>query len=133
MDGVTDVGLVVLQTSMSRSSRIRLSWSRTCRHARTAKLMEHVAVIRSMTSPLGEHNFGAHYLLTGYKPTPVLEYPSHGAVLAHVREQSGVLPPHVAVPSFRVGGGRMTGGGYLLNVPAIDLAENLGITITEPP
>lgn len=81
---------------------------------RTATMLDKVAIIRSMTSPLGEHNFGAHYLMTGYKPTPVLEYPTFGSVVAHTRPASNVLPPHIAVPEFRVGGGRMTGGGYLL-------------------
>jgi hypothetical protein len=80
---------------------------------RTAVMLDKLAIIRSMTSPLGEHNFGTHYLMTGYKPTPVLEYPTYGAVLAHVRSQSGILPPHIAVPDFRVGGGKLTGGGYL--------------------
>ena len=80
---------------------------------RTAAMLDKLAIIRSMTSPLGEHNFGTHYLMTGYKPTPVLEYPTYGAVLAHVQSQSNVLPPNIAVPSFRVGGGRLTGGGYL--------------------
>lgn len=83
----------------------------------TAKLMDRLAVIRSMTSPLGEHNFGTHYLMTGYKPTPVLEYPTFGAVLAHDqpgdRHYDGVLPPNIAVPEFRVGGGKLTGAGYL--------------------
>ncbi|MCH7937005.1 MAG: DUF1501 domain-containing protein, partial [Proteobacteria bacterium] len=80
---------------------------------RTAMLMNKVAVIRSMTSPLGEHNFGTHYLMTGYKPTPVLEYPAFGAVLAHCRTNHGVLPANIAVPSFRVGGGRLSGSGFL--------------------
>ena len=66
-----------------------------------------------MTSPLGEHNFGTHYLMTGYKPTPVLEYPTFGAVAAHVRAQSQVLPPNIAVPSFAVGGSKITGSGCL--------------------
>jgi hypothetical protein len=76
-------------------------------------MLDKLAIIRSMTSPLGEHNFGTHYLMTGYKPTPVLEYPTFGAVLAHVLSPSSVLPPHIAVPGFQVGGGRLTGGGYL--------------------
>src|SRR5262245_36108124 len=59
----------------------------------TAQQMDKIAIIRSMTSPLGEHNFGSHYLLTGYKPTPVLQYPSYGAVVARVREGKPVLPP----------------------------------------
>ena len=79
----------------------------------TAAMLDKLAVIRSMTSPLGEHNFGTHYLMTGYRPTPVLEYPTFGAVTAHLRSQTGILPPHMAVPNFRVGGGKLTGGGYL--------------------
>ncbi|MCO6457034.1 MAG: DUF1501 domain-containing protein [Pirellulaceae bacterium] len=84
---------------------------------RTASRMRDIAVVRSVTSPLGEHNFGAHYLQTGYKPTPALEYPSLGSVLAHVRhghsETPPVLPGHLAVPEFRVGGGRYAGHGFL--------------------
>ena len=76
----------------------------------TANILHKLAIIRSMTSPLGEHNFGTHYLMTGYKPTPVLEYPTFGAVVANVRAPSSVLPPNIAVPSFQVGGGRLTGG-----------------------
>ncbi|MEM6468148.1 MAG: DUF1501 domain-containing protein [Planctomycetota bacterium] len=82
---------------------------------RTASLMKHIAVIRSMTSPLGEHNFGTHYLMTGYKPSPVLEYPSIGSVLSHSRanQSGGVLPPNIAVPDFRVGGAGFSGNGFL--------------------
>lgn len=79
----------------------------------TAERFDKVAVVRSMTSPLGEHNFGTHYLMTGYKPTPVLEYPTFGATLAHVREAEGVLPPNIAVPNFRIGGSKLSGSGYL--------------------
>jgi hypothetical protein len=78
----------------------------------TAKRLGRVAIIRSMTSPLGEHNFGAHYLMTGYKPTPAVEYPSLGSVTAHVRGES-VLPRHIAVPDFRIGGGKFSGHGFL--------------------
>ncbi len=89
----------------------------------TARLIDKVALIRSVTSPLGEHNFGAHYLLTGYRPTPVVEYPSYGSVVAHIRSSAAeanstttsILPRHIAVPNFRVGGGRMAGQGYLPN------------------
>ncbi len=80
---------------------------------RTARLMDRMALVRSVTSPLGEHNFGAHYLLTGYKPTPVLEYPSYGSVLASVRGERGDLPAHVAVPNFAVGGAKFSGAGFL--------------------
>ncbi|MBI1902084.1 MAG: DUF1501 domain-containing protein [Planctomycetia bacterium] len=78
-----------------------------------AGMLDRVAVIRSITSPLGEHNLGAVYMLTGYQPTPVLEYPTLGAMVARVRGQSDALPANIAIPSFSVGGGRITGQGYL--------------------
>jgi hypothetical protein len=78
----------------------------------TARRLDRVAIIRSVTSPLGEHNFGAHYMMTGYKPTPAVEYPCLGSVAAHVRGES-VLPRHIAVPDFRVGGGKLSGNGFL--------------------
>ena len=80
---------------------------------KTAVAMNQLAIVRSMTSPLGEHNFGTHYLMTGYKPTPVLEYPAYGAVVSQLYGGSGVLPSNIAVPNFRVGGSLLTGGGYL--------------------
>lgn len=80
---------------------------------RIATLLDRLAIVRSLTSPLGEHNFGTHYLMTGYRPTPVIEYPTFGAVLAHTNRKTEVLPSHIAVPDFRVGGGRFSGAGYL--------------------
>ncbi|TWU40940.1 hypothetical protein Poly41_17750 [Novipirellula artificiosorum] len=79
----------------------------------TAALMQHAAIIRSMTSPLGEHNFGTHYLLTGYKPTPALNYPAMGSVVSHLNQNPGDIPSHVAIPNMRVGGGNFSAPGYL--------------------
>ncbi len=79
----------------------------------TAQRMQDVAIVRSVTSPLGEHNFGTHYMLTGYRPTPVVEYPTYGAVVSHQQQKPQVLPAHIAVPNFRVGGSNFTGHGYL--------------------
>lgn len=80
---------------------------------KTAAIMDQVAVIRSMTSPLGEHNFGTHYLLTGYKPTPALNYPAFGSVVSHLRSGASALPNHVAVPNAKMGGGNFPQQGYL--------------------
>ena len=94
---------------------------------RTAGIMDKIAVIRSMTSPLGEHSLGTQYLMTGYKPTPALEYPTFGATLTYIRSQSRkessgnatenaaastALPPNIAVPNFT---GQVSGNGYLPN------------------
>lgn len=75
----------------------------------TAAIADKIAVIRSMTSPLGEHGLAHHYLLTGYKPSPVLSYPSYGAVVSKLREQHGELPSNVAIPDFRA----PAGAGFL--------------------
>ncbi len=86
---------------------------------RTAGIMDKIAIIRSMTSPLGEHSLGTQYLMTGYKPTPALEYPTFGATVTYVRSQSSknasedtltALPPNIAVPNFT---GQVSGSGYL--------------------
>ncbi len=74
----------------------------------TARITDKLAIVRSVTSPLGEHGLANHYLLTGYKPSPVLRYPSYGAVVTHLREARTVLPPHVAIPE-----GRASGAGFL--------------------
>lgn len=79
----------------------------------TAKRLDDVAIIRSITSPLGEHNFGTHYLQTGYKPTPALAYPSFHSVGASVYDRISNLPPNVAIPTYRVGGGQFSSNGFL--------------------
>ncbi|MEO2027292.1 MAG: DUF1501 domain-containing protein [Fuerstiella sp.] len=79
-----------------------------------ATRMNDLAVIRSMTSPLGEHNLGTHYLLTGYRPTPALDYPSFHAVANFQLGQSqSVLPNNIAIPEYRLGGARYGGAGFL--------------------
>lgn len=78
-----------------------------------AKRMDRLAVIRSLTSPLGEHNLGANYMLTGYQPTPAIDYPMFGSVVSALNPARGALPGNIAVPQFRVGGGKVTGEGYL--------------------
>lgn len=76
---------------------------------RTAQMTDRLAIIRSVTSPLGEHGLANHYLLTGYKPSPVLQHPSYGAVLTHLRKGDHVLPPYVAIPEVR----GTAGAGFL--------------------
>ncbi len=81
-----------------------------CEHMpRIAEIADRLSIIRSMTSPLGEHGIANHYLLTGYRPSPVLAYPSFGAVVAQQRGGRHVLPPNVAIPDFPA----QAGAGFL--------------------
>ena len=54
-----------LSTVATKLAGVRLNECLT----RTAGIMDKIAIVRSMTSPLGEHNFGMHYMMTGYKPS----------------------------------------------------------------
>ncbi len=80
-----------------------------------AKRLHKCTLIRSLTSPLGEHNLGAHYMLTGYRPSEVIEYPTWQSVVQqHTSSQAkATLPQFVAVPNFNVGGGRITSQSFL--------------------
>ena len=51
-----------------------------------AKVMDQVTLIRSMTSPEADHDRASHHMLTGYRPSPALVYPSYGSVVSKVRE-----------------------------------------------
>ena len=80
-----------------------------------AKVMDRVTLIRSVTSPEADHARAAHHLLTGYRPSPALVYPSHGSVVAKTREaKRGALPSFVAIPDAPL----FVSSGYL--TPAYD-------------
>ncbi|MEM1067267.1 MAG: DUF1501 domain-containing protein [Planctomycetota bacterium] len=76
---------------------------------RTATVMDKMAIIRSMTSTLGEHNFASHYLLTGYKPSPALVYPGLPSVVTHFHGGPTAIPNNVALQKPN----GMAGPGYL--------------------
>lgn len=81
---------------------------------RCAKLAHRMTIIRSMTSPLGEHGLANQYALTGYLPSPNLQYPSLGSLAAHARQTTGrsPLPPYIGIPEPRTG----LGAGFLGSV-----------------
>ena len=90
----------------------------------TAGVMKNVALIRSLTHELGNHDTGTRFLLTGHRPTPALEYPSLGSIVAHHHGFNGPMPPYVAVPNDGVGGGSQAAkAGYL---PGAFSAFNIG-------
>ncbi len=77
-----------------------------------AQVMNHLAVIRSMTSREGSHPRATSYLHTGYLPTASVKYPAFGSLVTKE------LPnPGCELPAFvKVGGQRGFddgGGGFL--------------------
>lgn len=77
----------------------------------TAKVMDRIALIRSLSTKEGNHQRASYMLHTSYVPTATVRHPTFGAVVAHE------LPNATSeLPSFvRVGGrGQADGnGGYL--------------------
>ena len=65
----------------------------------TARVADKMTIIRSMAHGEAAHERGTHNMFTGYKPSPALEYPSIGAVVAHELGVRNSLPPYVCVPS----------------------------------
>ncbi|WP_254509660.1 DUF1501 domain-containing protein [Anatilimnocola floriformis] len=83
-----------------------------CEHMpQTAKVMDKLAIIRSMSTREADHMRGRYYMHTGYVPNPNIEHPSYGAVLSHElidSRSSGLeIPPFVSV------GGGSVGPGFL--------------------
>ena len=96
-----------------------------CEHLpRTAQAMKEIALIRSLTHELGNHDTGARFLLTGNRPTPALEYPSLGSLVAREAGGAAAMPLYVAIPNDSVGGNSNAAkSGYL---PRSFSAFNIG-------
>jgi Protein of unknown function (DUF1501) len=77
---------------------------------RTAQVMDKITVCRSMTHGEAAHERGTHNMFTGYRPSPALQFPSMGSVVAHEFGPKNNLPPYVCIPSQP---NEFAGPGYL--------------------
>ena len=79
----------------------------------TAKVMHHLAVVRSINTAEGDHGKGAYMMLTGRRQTPAADFPQIGAVAAKtLGSDSAGLPGHIRVTPGG-GGGRGNDSAYL--------------------
>jgi uncharacterized protein DUF1501 len=93
-----------------RPTKTPLDGVRVCEHLpRIAKMLDRCTLIRSLTSPEGNHDRASHYLLTGYRPTPALVYPTMGSVAAKEFGVGKTLPNYIIVPTAS----QYAGAGYL--------------------
>ena len=67
---------------------------------KTAQIADKITVIRSFTHGEAAHERGTHNMFTGYRPSPALQFPSMGSVVAHEYGPRNNLPPYVCVPSM---------------------------------
>ena len=75
-----------------------------------AKQMKHLSVVRAMSTREADHTRGRYYLHTGFVPSPNVDHPSYGSVIA--RELEGQTA-HLEIPSFVSVGGPSEGPGFL--------------------
>ena len=81
-----------------------------CEHMpRLAQVAHHYAIIRTLTSPEGSHERACHYMLTGYRELPTMQFPAYGSVVLREKGFRTAMPPYIAVPQTLRGGGP----GYL--------------------
>jgi hypothetical protein len=76
----------------------------------TAKIADRITVVRSMTHGEAAHERGTHAMFTGYRPSPALQYPSMGSVVAHELGPRADLPPYILIPNQTT---PYAGTGYL--------------------
>ncbi len=84
--------------------RINETWKQT------AKIVNKIAICRSMTHGEAAHERGTHNMFTGYRPSPALKFPSMGSVVSHEFGPRNNLPPYVCVPNQP---NEFAGTGYL--------------------
>ncbi len=77
-----------------------------------AQRSDRFTVIRSMTSPVGEHNLATQYALSGHIPGGRAAAPAFSLPVAQTLNRQRPWPAHVAVPDFQLGGGSQL-TGYL--------------------
>ncbi|MCA9072871.1 MAG: DUF1501 domain-containing protein, partial [Planctomycetaceae bacterium] len=69
-----------------------------CEHMpRLARRAEKYAVLRGITHNLAAHGLGTRYLMTGNRPTPVVQYPMYGSVVSREFPAASDLPSFVSI------------------------------------
>ena len=76
----------------------------------TAKVMDKLSIIRSMSTREADHQRGRYYMHTGYPLNPNIEHPSYGSVVAHELIDQR---PDLQIPPFIAVGDGSAGPGFL--------------------
>ena len=74
-----------------------------------ADQMQHISLVRSITSKEGDHERATYNTKTGFRPDPTLIHPSIGSILCHQQPDNVEIPRHVSI----LPGPWPARGGYL--------------------
>lgn len=81
---------------------------------KVAKMMEHLAPVRSMSTKEGDHTRATYYMHTGYLPQGPIQYPTMGSFLGkELTRRECDLPSFIAINSFRAFSPAAYGPGFL--------------------
>jgi uncharacterized protein (DUF1501 family) len=75
-----------------------------------AQQMQHLSIVRSMSTREADHARGTYYMHTGFVPNPNVEHPGYGSVVAH---QLSAQTKELQIPPFVSIGGSSQGPGFL--------------------
>ncbi|MBX3444001.1 MAG: DUF1501 domain-containing protein [Planctomyces sp.] len=79
----------------------------------TAKIMDHLCLVRGVNTAEDDHGKGAYMMLTGRRQSPALDFPQIGAVAAKaLSTDNNPLPGHIVITPWG-GGGRGNDAAYL--------------------
>ena len=78
---------------------------------KTAQIADKMSIVRSLYHTIPSHGPASVFMTTGNKPTPALEYPSMGSLMAKLMKSEKGVPPYVSFGDLR--GGRAGVSGYL--------------------
>jgi hypothetical protein len=82
--------------------------------ARIARFVDHLAIMRSLTSKEGDHGRATYLLRTGYLPQGPVQFPPLGALVSkELGNDLGELPNFVSIAPFRVINPNAFGAGFL--------------------
>ncbi|TWT71679.1 DUF1501 domain-containing protein [Crateriforma conspicua] len=82
-----------------------------CEHLpQVAQQMQHLSIVRSMSTREADHNRGRYYMHTGFVPNPNIEHPTYGSVISHELMHQR---PELEIPPFVSVGGSSGGPGFL--------------------
>jgi uncharacterized protein (DUF1501 family) len=81
---------------------------------RVARQMEHLAIVRSMSSREADHGRATYQMRTGHVPGGPVQYPTLGSLVARELEQAGAeLPSFVSISPYRFFSPAAYGPGFL--------------------
>src|SRR6266404_4488679 len=82
----------------------RAAGIQVCEHLpKTAQVMDKATLVRSLYHTIPSHGPATVFMTTGNQPTPALQYPSLGSLVARLVPAEPAVPPYVSFSDLRNG------------------------------